>query len=1000
MFFMKKVYTLLFIITIATFCNDNVFAQGRIRSKRKGKKEEKKEITVSELNTVSGEILDAKTKEPLVGVTVFIQGTNVGTLTDAQGKFSLEVPEYVLFPLTVCASFLEYEKQCSDLEKPTKNLKFSLKPRELSVEEIVISSSRIPESVREAPATVFKMTPMDLRLSPQLNAYEMASPYPGLMIVTPSIGFKVINARGFNQGTNERVVYISDGIDVQSSGLNVPIGLLNGVGDAEVLSTEYIQGPTSALYGANAFNGVYVIQTRDPFEYPGLNIQAKTGGNHLDGIDANPTPFYDVSLSYGKTFLKNKAAVRFSFTAFQIQDWYATDTTDIADYSTSVYKTPGTGNPGYDGMNIYGDEISIVATPEMFNRQNLVLVRAPYRVSRHGYAERYLMDYRLKTYRSSLLLSYKLSPTLRLNALVRTNLGNGIVQATSRIQAQDFITYQAKLELQGIPFVFRVYMNGEDAGKTYDSRFAAFYINRKAKPDANWIYQYVLAYSGAQEMGILNFLNSTLRQNGRDTIIPYNAYSARKFADSNNELFYPIFQAVVPDVAALILGKARYDENSDSFKIALNEAIATPINRGGATFIEKTKFYHADFQYEFQELDESWKVLVGASGRYFMPNSQGTYFIDTAGVNINYYEAGVFGLVKKYLWEKRLLLSASFRLDKPQNFDFQYNPRLAALYFFGEEKQHLVRAGFQTGYRVPTIEQQFANTFINASTTLAGGLQRVLEGNGIDNGNAYLANSVQAFQTEILRNGGDTLAAAKLLQKITLSPIKPEYINTFEFGYRGTFLESKIYFDVTVYYNRYSNLMSMQAIVGPAKYDVGTEREPLTYEDLLPDTTTGQTRTHTYFLWSSLENQKFHSVGVLPFIEYKFNDHFKLRASYSFEKLLEDQELLDSDVTQGFNTPLHRTSEALIIEKIKKRWNFQITHTWVDAFFFKGAFADKNIPAYNLVDAQISYVLPKQHLMFKLGGQNILNNRHIEIAGGPTIGALVYLQINFDPLIR
>ncbi len=866
------------------------------------------------------------------------------------------------------------------------------------MDEVVISSSRIPESVREAPAAVRKVTPLELRLSPQLNVYEAPTPYSGLIILTPSIGFKVINSRGFNKGNNERVVYIADGMDLQSPGINIPVGILNGVGDAEVLNAEFIQGPSSALYGANAFNGVYVINVRDPYEYPGLVVNLKSGVNHLDGKDTNPSPFYDLSFMYSKPFLKNKAAFSFSFASMQIEDWYATDTTDIANYENSIYKQRGTSNPGYDGVNIYGDEVSIIAWPEIFNQGGFTLVKDPYRVSRTGYLEKNLLDYGIKTYRGTVRLSYKLNPKLRINTLGRVSKGSGIMQGSSRFQLRDFISYQTKLELQGENFIVRAYMNGEDAGKTYDSRFAAFYINRETKPDENWIYQYVFAFSGAKELGIVNFLNSQLIAQGRDTIVPYNAYSARKFANANNSFLYNTFYPVAPQMASLLLGNARYEAGSDSFNILLNQAINTTIDKGGASFIEKTRFYHFDAQYRFENI-ENWDILVGGSFRYFQPNSQGTYFIDSNNVDINYYETGIFGLAKKYLWDKKLLITSSLRIDKPQNFDVQINPRIATLLFLGENKQHVIRAGFQTGYRIPTLEQQFGNVRVNSALTLVGGLGRTLKGVGLLNNTIYTASSVTDFRREIINTGGDTLAAAKKLKPLQLNPIKPEHINTLETGFRGTFLNGKLYVDVTIYYNQYSHLVRVLDVVGPRKQEVGTDEEPLSYSDLLPDSN-GIIKSSEYLVWTNIEND-YHSFGILPFIEYKFNKHVRMRVSYSYEELLENEDLLKSDVTQAFNTPLHRTSESLIIEKIKKRWNFQITHKWVDAFPFKSSFINSyNIPAYNTVDLQVSYLIPKQHIMLKLGGQNILNNRHIEIAGGPTIGALVYFQINFDPLIN
>ncbi|KKX50597.1 hypothetical protein L950_0209765 [Sphingobacterium sp. IITKGP-BTPF85] len=55
------------------------------------------------------------------------------------------------------------------------------------------------------------------------------------------------------------------------------------------------------------------------------------------------------------------------------------------------------------------------------------------------------------------------------------------------------------------------------------------------------------------------------------------------------------------------------------------------------------------------------------------------------------------------------------------------------------------------------------------------------------------------------------------------------------------------------------------------------------------------------------------------------------------------------------------------------------------------------VSAYNNIDAQVSYKMPKTTI--KLGGSNILNNHYIQYAGGPTLGALYYMAITFDNIL-
>ena len=56
---------------------------------------------------------------------------------------------------------------------------------------------------------------------------------------------------------------------------------------------------------------------------------------------------------------------------------------------------------------------------------------------------------------------------------------------------------QHKLEVRGKNFFVRGYMTSEDAGDSYDTRFAAININREWKSDAEWFQQYAGAFLGA-----------------------------------------------------------------------------------------------------------------------------------------------------------------------------------------------------------------------------------------------------------------------------------------------------------------------------------------------------------------------------------------------------------------------------------------------------------------------------------------------------------------------
>src|SRR6185295_3794228 len=89
----------------------------------------------------------------------------------------------------------------------------------------------------------------------------------GVQLITPSLGFKVINTRGFANTTNVRFVQLVDGADVQAPHIGAPIANMMGPSDLDLESTEIVPGVASALYGMNAINGLANFTSLDPFQY-------------------------------------------------------------------------------------------------------------------------------------------------------------------------------------------------------------------------------------------------------------------------------------------------------------------------------------------------------------------------------------------------------------------------------------------------------------------------------------------------------------------------------------------------------------------------------------------------------------------------------------------------------------------------------------------------------------------------------------------------------------
>ena len=172
--------------------------------------------------------------------------------------------------------------------------------KKVDLEEVVVSASKVEESFLQSPVTVEKLNARALRLTPAPSFFDAIEHLKGVQVITPSLAFKVINARGFTNTTNVRFTQLVDGVDNQAPHIGAPIGNVLGPSDLDILSVEIVPGTAAALYGLNAINGLANFRTKNPFNSEGLSVQQKTGLNHLGDPNSGARLFSETSLRYAK----------------------------------------------------------------------------------------------------------------------------------------------------------------------------------------------------------------------------------------------------------------------------------------------------------------------------------------------------------------------------------------------------------------------------------------------------------------------------------------------------------------------------------------------------------------------------------------------------------------------------------------------------------------------------------------------------------------------------
>ncbi len=643
---------------------------------------------------VSGTISDATTKEPLIGVSVQVKGKVVGTITNVKGEFSFSVSTPP--PFTLIISSVGYESQEMAVSGNNASINISLKEQAVLGQEVVVSASRVEESVLKSPAAIEKMDIRTIRETASPSFYDALANMKGIDMTTQGLLFKSINMRGFGATGNPRTVQMIDGMDNQAPGLNFPVDNIVGMPELDVESVEVLPGAASALYGPNAINGLVLMNSKSPFLYQGLSATVKTGVMSASNRDVVNTPMADFSMRYAKASKNNKFAFKVNLAYITAKDWQATDYTNL---NTGGLQdgTRGLGvKTDYDGMNVYGDEVQANMTTvangliaaRVLPAAALGLVPST-NVSRTGFLERDLVDYNTKSFKTNLAAHYRLNDKLELVGQINYGYGTTVYTGTGRYSLRNFNLTQAKVELRADNFTLRAYTTQERSGQSYVAGLAAVEMLNSIKPHATWFGQYVGAFVQARGAGQAEDLAHL---------------TARGVADQG-----------MPKP-----GTAEFNTLLDKYR---EEAIVDVDKDGvrGSAFLDKTNMYHAEGVYNFKNQIKFIDLLGGANVRQYSLRSNGTLFADTqegrsGTIPIN--EFGAFLQAAKSLFSDHLKLSASIRYDKNQNFKGFFTPRLSAVASFGQQN---FRASFQTGYRIPTTQNQYID-LATPSGTLIGAL--------------------------------------------------------------------------------------------------------------------------------------------------------------------------------------------------------------------------------------------------------------------------------------
>lgn len=966
--------------------------------------------TFADDTEITGNVTDTD-GEPLVGVNIRVKDRIIGTSTDFNGNFSISVAQDP--PLTLIFSIVGF--QPVEVEVTTNNQEVNVVMEEQTIfgNDVVISASRVEESILQSPVSIEKIDVLDIQATASTNFYDAIGNLKGVDFSTQSLTFKSINTRGFAANGNTRFVQLIDGIDNQAPGLNFAVGNVVGISELDLESVELIPGAASALYGPNAINGILLMNSKSAFDYQGFSANVKTGVNHIDSAVEDPAFYQSYSARFAKSF-NDKFAFKVNASYLRATDFVGEDYRD----QSGLIERGGSSREDaliprlYNGTNVYGDfaitvgqiaDIAIAAgraddatAEEIATGQQVEATRALFpdgiegAFTPTGYTENSFVDNTTESLKLGGALHYRLNDNYELVGQYNIGYGSTVYTANDRFVLDDFSIWTAKLELRNPDFYLRAYTTQENSGDSYAANTLASLINQET-----YLTPYFQTFAGARTQG------STVDQ----------AHAAARTA---------------ADAAQLSPDSRMFQQMADSLR-------NTPISDGGAKFLDKSNLYHAEGFYNFANVvdPEQVQIVAGMNVRRYALESQGTLFaLQDNGDEFDIDEWGAFAQFGKQVMDGDLDLSASFRYDKNEYFDGQLSPRASAILTVADN--HNIRASFQRGFRIPTTQDQFIDLDV-VSRRLIGSNPALVDRYNFETNTVY--TGVPEARAAIA--GGASIAdAMALVQEFEFDDFQPEKIQTWEIGYKSL-INNRLFIDAYYYFSEYTDFIAEVTFTQGIPQSVlreGVIVDPSTITDSQDFDNDGNTSELLYSsdnnsaigssAWAqsvvtqqdpNIPNQSFatqsygfdinadgkvRSHGFAVTADYSLSGGYTLGGNISYNKLLDEDDLINQGFRASYNTPEWRYNVKFANRKLTDNLGFNVTYRWQDAYVWQSSIGEGVVDAFGTVDAQISYKLDQYKTILKIGGSNLLNERYTTSLANPSLGAIYYFSLTFDQFLN
>ena len=226
--------------------------------------------------TVAGTVISSADNQPIVGANIYVEGTNVGTTTDAGGNYKLTVPASAK---TVTVSFLGYDTKKISVRDIHLFKLITLADASNKLEDVVVVGFGVQKK-ESLVGAVQSVKPSDLQTSSSNLSTSFSGKIAGVIAVQKSgePGADGANfwIRGISTfGSGQSPLLILDGVEITNQ-------MLNNIPPETIESFSVLKDATAtALYGSRGANGVMIITTKNgrDSEKMTINLRAEFGAS-------------------------------------------------------------------------------------------------------------------------------------------------------------------------------------------------------------------------------------------------------------------------------------------------------------------------------------------------------------------------------------------------------------------------------------------------------------------------------------------------------------------------------------------------------------------------------------------------------------------------------------------------------------------------------------------------------------------------------------------------